>query len=199
LTRLTNHHKQPSAPTTIAALWFGIRDILAAHGRNVPLPTSAIFASYSATLERMHESGLRNFLLINVPPIDRSMGDRDGRIRQRVHMFNSHLELLREKFAARHVRDTRVWVFDANSLYVDVIDDHMAFGVPAQGLKNMTGWCTAYRNATELDAFDEGCGVKRGEYFWRDETHVTYTVHNITAERIVKDCFRGQGPRSYCS
>jgi len=183
----------------MAAVWFGIRDIISAHARDVALPTSSLFASYSASLERLHESGLRNFLLINVPPIDRGMGDRDGRIRQRVHMFNSHLELLREKFAARHARDTRVWVFDANALFVDVMDDHMAFGPAAQGLRNLTGWCEAYRNATELDAFVEECGVRRGEYFWRDETHVMYTVHNITAERIVRDCFGGEGPRDYCS
>jgi len=43
------------------------------------------------------------------------------------------------------------------------------------------------------------CGVAMDEYFWKDKTHPTRPVHDLTAASVVNDCFMHEKPQGYCT
>jgi len=77
-----------------------------------------------------------------VPPIERILGDKTGRIRRDISEYNPRVERMRGKLARRH-KDATLFLFDAYSLFNDALDQPNAF-VPTAELRNVTAYCPAY-------------------------------------------------------
>lgn len=140
---------------TLFAFWIGINDINGSYGRG-PGATGAlnrqIMAVYSELLRFLFvEMGMRNFVLLNVPSIDRSplmsargreeqdlekadLADFNGLILKMVRDFKKNVDVGGEG---------NVWVYDSYADFSRVMDDPAIFPQTSL-LKNTTDCCDAY-------------------------------------------------------
>ena len=93
-------------------------------------------------------AGARNFLFLNVPPVDRapisaslSASDRFWLI-EYIGAFNFRLGALLYNLALRY-QDVTVFSFDTNSLFLSVLDDSTQFE-ETKNYQNLSGYCPAY-------------------------------------------------------
>nr|GAT52019.1 predicted protein [Mycena chlorophos] len=131
--------------------WVGINDCAwsSEHEENV----SKLFAIQ----ETLHAAGARNFLLVNVPPIDRSPAR--GNAPHYVN-WNTHLTSAASTFASAHL-DSTVLLFSAWDTFSRLLDDPSAEG--------LSSW----------DA------QKAGGEVWVDFLHPTSAVHACVARDVV--------------
>ncbi|KAI0477453.1 carbohydrate esterase family 16 protein [Xylariaceae sp. FL0804] len=187
----------PSAPAwkgsdTLFAIWIGINDVGNSYGEGANASdalNAEIFDVYSGLVGQLYDAGGRNFLFINVPPVDRApltteqgtaasalekadIASWNGRV---VDMANT---------LKRNYTETNVWYFDANAIFNQVLDNPEVYPQTAD-YKNTTGYCIAYENGTpEPDTFNATCGVPVNEYFWLNTLHPTYPMHDVVAQHI---------------
>jgi len=178
---------------TLFAAFFGINDVgnsygSSATGVNATL-NSEIFAVYSSLVDQIYQAGGRNFLFLNVPPVDRAPlttaqgSTTEQHERADIAAFNLKIAALATNLS-RTYADTTVFMFDANAIFTEILDDVTSYSQTA-GIKNTTAYCTAYQGGTaSMDTFDTDCGVPVNEYFWLNSLHPLYMVHNATASQI---------------
>ncbi|KAL8649171.1 MAG: hypothetical protein Q9210_004565, partial [Variospora velana] len=147
----TDQQKDPpkaawASENTLFISFFGINDILAsyrAHSSSTATTTDRIMTSYAASLEKMYAHGARNFLLLNVPPLDRSpyfqtgethsghgddkltasaRADHRRKVGSAVRDFNSRFPSLVSGFQSTHP-DANIWYFDTFSLFSRMMTD----------------------------------------------------------------------------
>ncbi|KAI9665569.1 MAG: hypothetical protein M1831_001712 [Alyxoria varia] len=177
---------------TLFLVFFGVNDCVllsniedhAASEAN----TTAVLKSYRDRLEDLHKQGARSFLLLNVPPLHRTPPALMPKLHYQryVPYFNAQLRtLVYDDFRAKHSEpDTRVWLLDVYELFNGVLDDTGEWGAMRR-LRNLTDECGKYHYTTDPNYFDPTCGVPLSDHFWADTLHVTSTVHDLLAERIV--------------
>jgi hypothetical protein len=138
------------------------------------------------TLHHLHvKARARNFVLIDVPPIDRSpqgiishsthMGPPSNlmfrfvaidseaaeEIEERIKTWNDLLQQHATEFGLTH-EDGTVLLFSSHRLLMDVLDDPLEY------------------DFTEGDVTTEGGGI------WADDLHLRSEVHEILAEQLLK-------------
>lgn len=138
---------------TLLGIWIGINDVNGSYmkGRNATrVLNRQIMAAYRDLLQLLFvEMGFRNFLLINVPAIDRSpltifQGEEAQRIQKAdVADFNGLVWEMAHKFKKDVARKGNIWVYDANRDFNGVLDDPTRFPETSL-LKNLTESCDAY-------------------------------------------------------
>lgn len=147
----------PEAPAwtggdSVFALWIGINDVGNSyyHGPGVTDGLNAqIMAVYRAALDTLYAAGARHFVLLNVPPVDRSplmLGqDAAARALERADLeqWNGLVDDLAAGLRADHPGEAAVWVYDAHAAFAAVLDAPAARPETA-GYKNTTAFCTAY-------------------------------------------------------
>ncbi|KAF9651087.1 hypothetical protein BDM02DRAFT_961937 [Thelephora ganbajun] len=105
----------------------------------------------------------RNFVLIDVPPIDRSAGAMESNsiddIKERVRTWNELLRTQANDFAKGSIKAT-VFIFSSHHVLTEVLDKPLDF------------------DFAEGDPETEGAGI------WADELHLTSAVHAIFAEYL---------------
>ncbi|KAL1881762.1 hypothetical protein Daus18300_000815 [Diaporthe australafricana] len=193
----------PSAPgapdwtgeDTLAAVWIGINDVGNSY-YNGEDATAALYAQifdvYAGLADTLYDAGARNFLFLNVPPVDRSPliteSGVDGAAAQEkaaIADWNGRVGALASALKGNH-SEVNVWSFDANAVFEKVLDDPSSYP-QTSGYTNTTGYCEAYENGTsEPDSFVESCGVPVDQYFWLNTLHPTYPVHDVVAEEVAK-------------
>ena len=148
--------RAPSAPTwtgadTIFAVWIGINDIGNSYwrGEEATGPLYAeIFAIYLDMVKRMRAAGARNFVLLNVPPIDSSpltaeQGTDSQKLESKTILaFNRGIASLAKEL--RGAGDANVWVLDTHWWFWKVLDDPTTYEA-TKGYHNVTGYCGAYK------------------------------------------------------
>ncbi|KAG0134712.1 GDSL lipase/esterase [Tuber indicum] len=188
----------PKSPTPITPawepedslflIWLGVNDIENSY-RNVNPGDlhPSLMDEYFRLLEELYCVGARNFLLLNVPPIDRSplttgQGEHAvSREQEALESYNSLLEDMLHGFKRSH-RDVYGKVFDAAKVFTEILERPERYDI-----KNTTAFCEKYRVGTpEWDTYYPECGVKVSEYFWLNSLHPTWPVHKVLAEEIVK-------------
>lgn len=115
--------------TSLFIFWFGINDVNRGYRNWSPGKTKRSFDSYERRISNLYRSGARNFLFINVPPIDRSpttrLRDNSAalipRQRSMIKEWNSNLLKLVNSLKKKH-RDTTVIHFDSHSLFNQVMN-----------------------------------------------------------------------------
>lgn len=97
---------------------------------------------------QLYQSGARNFLFLNVPPIDRSPGTISQGVfaslfeAATVKDFNSRLANLAQTLRSAHA-DSTVFYFDTNLLFTRVLD-HPSSYTQTEGYRNTNSFCVSY-------------------------------------------------------
>jgi len=126
---------------------------------------------YAALLDVLYQTGARNFLVLNVPPFERSpmLSDRDPAIipllADTITAYNKNLTDAVNIFSDSHANAT-MFHFDVNSLFHDILDEPCSYEETCS-LKDTFTYCPAYQHEKE-DAyrFDRRCQYSIDKYFW---------------------------------
>ncbi|RYP10323.1 hypothetical protein DL765_008133 [Monosporascus sp. GIB2] len=152
----------PSAPgaprwtggDSVFAFWIGINDVgnswwLAPAERDRLY--ARIFALYADLAAQLRRAGARNFVFVNVPPVDRSpmmigQGPENAAAERAVIAgWNARVAGLAAALKkAPGPGEVNAWVYDANASFEAALDDPAAFEATA-GLRNLTEYCDAYQ------------------------------------------------------
>jgi phospholipase/lecithinase/hemolysin len=138
---------------------------------------------------QLYSVGARNFLFLNVPPISRAptttQKGNNASVLEELDTkdFNHHVAAMARRFAHTH-RDTTVFHFNTHSTFAAVLDDPAVFTQTAM-YKNTTDYCTAYQDGTPAeDTFYPNCSIPVNQYFWLNNIHPTYPMHDAMAMQI---------------
>ncbi|KAL9086877.1 MAG: hypothetical protein Q9159_003965 [Coniocarpon cinnabarinum] len=202
--RYTQHHETSQIPENrLFIILFGLVDVtlLTREGPVDAAVIERIAQTYQANLNQLYEMGARNFLLLNVAPIDRAPTPEFPLARfDAIEKFNAHLDRIRQEMLTKYSSDPTftLKLFDLHTLLIKLLDDPTTLPQTAQ-IKNTTANCWDYNpdvfnGAMEpMQAWDyldkEKCGVARDEYFWANTLHVTHPVQEAIAGAVVSECF----------
>ncbi|MCJ1241910.1 hypothetical protein MMC14_009916 [Varicellaria rhodocarpa] len=182
---------------SLFAAFFGINDVGNSYsGQNATL-NDDIFVVYARLVDQLYQAGARNFLFLNVPPVNLSPGttvngqdtvDLEG---ADIEDFNQHIANLATNLSATYP-DATVFQFNTNTIFSQILEDPTSYPQTAD-IANTTGYCVAYENGTPtMDYFDASCGVPVQDYFWLNTLHPVFPVHNATASQIALLLGQGQ-------
>ncbi|KAI2633344.1 hypothetical protein GGS21DRAFT_129912 [Xylaria nigripes] len=177
---------------SIFIIWIGINDIRNTYcqGANVTnLLNDRDFAIMADLVDQIYSAGGRNYVFINVPPLDRSpliQGLGETAISQTaadVASWNRKVVQLANTLKRKDCAN--VWIYDSNLLFGQILDDPTSHPETA-GLKNTTDYCDAYQNAWNgsPDTFDASCRFPLRQYFWLNNLHPTSAVHEAVAKGV---------------
>ncbi|KAI4105515.1 MAG: hypothetical protein LQ339_003357 [Xanthoria mediterranea] len=203
-TYATNSGVEWSGSNSLFTVFFGINagallplfDVILSYTQRNSTLNFLLIKSYENLVHQLYAAGARNFLFLNVPPIDRSPGTlaRDKAAQQSmagyIGEFNFRLILLVYNLAV-HYPATTVWLFDTNWLFSRLLDNGPLAFRETSGYANLTDYCVAYQHGTPtLTSLDPSCGVPVNAYLWLNDLHPTYPVHNLIASEIVQQITR---------
>ncbi|KAH8902334.1 hypothetical protein BR93DRAFT_261874 [Coniochaeta sp. PMI_546] len=170
---------------TLIAIWIGINDINDSAKYAVP-SFQAFYGSildrvFSSSVAPLLDAGYRNFLFVNLPPLDKTPSNllKAPAVRSpNVTMIGWWNDALAERAESLNRQDgVTAMVYDANSFLNGVLDNPSRYGV-----KNTTAFCAGYLQADVLtDPGKYGCPVPLSEYFWFNSGHMTSHVHEVMA------------------
>ncbi|EME81427.1 carbohydrate esterase family 16 protein [Pseudocercospora fijiensis CIRAD86] len=178
------------AKNTLFAIWIGINDVGNAYAwSNSSQVYPKIWSTYSSLVEELYTSGARNFLFINVPPVNRSPltmaqpYQSQTQERKDIEAWNANLTTMVNDLHKKH-KDTTVFPFDAYKLFGQVLDDPCSFD-KTYPYKNTTSYCEAYANGTpDWYTYNATCGISVDQYFWLNSLHPTFRMHDLLAQQI---------------
>ncbi|CAK3950086.1 carbohydrate esterase family 16 [Lecanosticta acicola] len=177
---------------TLFAVWIGINDINNAyHWANKSEVFDLDIKEYAGLVDTLYCNGARNFLFLNVPPIDRSPstitnGASSPSIqRTDISEWNRNVSRIASNLSSTY-QDATTFVFDTNKLFNQVLDDPCSYEATC-AYKDTSDYCASYENGTPswYTKYDN-CTFAVDEYFWLNDLHPTFRVHNITAEEIAR-------------
>jgi phospholipase/lecithinase/hemolysin len=200
-----NSPAAPSAPKwtgadSIFAIWIGINDVGNSYwfeDARLNALYEDIFEVYAGLLDELYGFGARNFVFINVPPVDRSpltVSQGEWSIEREktvIAKWNGLVEDLAASFKEEHVDEINAWVYDSNLSFNEVIDDPSSHQQTAL-LKNTTDFCVDYQGGTPAwDTFYQNCGVPVNQYFWLNNLHPTYPINDVVAAGVAAELATG--------
>jgi phospholipase/lecithinase/hemolysin len=145
--------------TSKAALWtssdslfatfIGINDVGGSWWlENATEVQDQIFAQQDILLETLHSAGARNFLFLNVPPVnlvplttekDEWSVETEGKV---IGVWNDNVRAMSERFQFKHP-EVKIFEHNTHGVYSAVLEDPSSFEQTAE-LKNTTGYCKVY-------------------------------------------------------
>ncbi|KAE8154434.1 hypothetical protein BDV25DRAFT_147694 [Aspergillus avenaceus] len=179
------------ADSSLFAIWIGINDITNSYLTQNDSIHPAIFDSYRYRVDQLYDAGVRNFLLLNVPPLERAprttqSSASETRIpieRNATADWNSRTKTLQTRIQYLH-SDATVFLYDAYTLFDEVIDNPSKYEQTSV-YKNTTSHCEAYKNGTpEIDTKWDNCTYAADEYLWINNLHPTSPIHDLLAEQV---------------
>lgn len=176
---------------TLFGIFIGINDVGNSYQSNNSSLNGIIFSVYSTLVDELYQTGARNFLFLDVPPVNRApLTVAAGTSAQSLEAadiadWNDRVAALSSNLTSTY-EDVTSFVFDTNKLYSQVLDNPCSYDQTC-AYKNTTDYCVNYENGTpSWYTFDETCGIPVDEYFWLNNLHPTFRVHNVTADLIAQ-------------
>lgn len=180
-----------SSSDTLFGVFIGINDVGNSYYLNNATLNTAIFKVYSGLVDSLYKTGARNFLFLNVPPVDRSPlitaqgASAEASEKADIADFNSRIVALGKNLTKTYA-DAKVFQFDTNAIFTKVLNNPASYPQTA-AYKNTTGYCPSYENGTPTwYTLDAECGIPVDEYFWLNTLHPTFRMHNATASAIAQ-------------
>lgn len=207
---------------SLFAMWFGMTDVIISYHDLKRTPSDLIMESYILsiaqvchfleysslqllTTSKLYKSGARNFLLLNVPPLNRAYKQTNigvAELKSDIADMNKRIIQMRNDIIEQY-KDANVFLFDTHTLFEDVTRAPKTFDETA--IITFTGPpCPSYdlgigaEEGAALDRFDGKCGIPVSQYLWHDSMHTTYPIHALLGKLIVEDCM-GEQRKRYCS
>lgn len=175
---------------TFFAIFIGINDVGNAWQTNNLNETQPVFFSllmdrYFQQVNNLYERGARNFLFLNVPPIDRAPlfieqgSATQAAVKSALALYNSYLTNRIEALQYLYPDLGSIVVYDTNALFNTLLDNAGVFS-----FTNITGYCEAYENGTTTTTYQTvGCEPV-STYFWLNTLHPLWFVHDVIAHGI---------------
>jgi phospholipase/lecithinase/hemolysin len=140
-----------TSSSSLFAFFIGINDVGNSWWLNNATLYDTIFSVYASLLDDVYATGARNFLFLSVPPVNLApltLNQDDGgyavEYEGKVILdWNKRLSGMVTAFQANHT-GTSVFVHDTWGLFNAVIENPASYEQTA-GLKNVTGYCAAYK------------------------------------------------------
>ena len=103
---------------------------------------------YHGLVDELYYAGARNFLFLNVPPVDRSplakLNSVADQAIEKADIAAWNAAVFAMAAAIKQDKpDTNVFTVDTNKYFTEVLDNPASFPQTA-GYKNTTNYCTAY-------------------------------------------------------
>jgi phospholipase/lecithinase/hemolysin len=139
------------ASDTLFGVFIGINNVGNSYGRGAAATkvlNNEILAVYERLMEMLYNIGARNFLFLNVPPVDRSpLTSAQGAASQALEKadiegFNDKIGDLADQLKDAY-SDVNIFTIDTNEPFTDVLNKPSSFPQTA-GYKNTTAHCDAY-------------------------------------------------------
>jgi phospholipase/lecithinase/hemolysin len=168
----------------LVAVWIGINDIndlVSTQGKNATFAPlyEKIQKRVFKNVEKIYSLGYKDFLFMNLPPLDRGPGTPKVNA-SLVSSFNKIHAAYADIFQAEH-KDAKVLQFDVNSVLNSVLNRYQDYG-----FKNVTDYCPAYNQPDILTEFSKyGC-TELDTYFWYNSGHLTSRTHDIMTKALRK-------------
>ncbi|PGH13932.1 hypothetical protein AJ79_03347 [Helicocarpus griseus UAMH5409] len=192
---LPNYSSKPdsarwSEADSLFAFFIGINDVNKSYKKASEELFDKVFDVYSDMVGELYKVGARNFLFLNIPPIDRSpltiKKGKEAQETQRkwIKEWNDRVDKLAKK--TRERENVNVFQFSTHKLFTKVLDNPRSCKLTA-GYKSTKKYCKEYAKKTpEWDTFIESCKIPVNQYFWLDSLHPTYPIHNATASGVAR-------------
>ncbi|KAJ8608223.1 hypothetical protein MRB53_039754 [Persea americana] len=169
------------ADSSIFLMWIGINDI---HDNDESTYQffPKMMSVYSELAEQLFDVGARNFVFMNVPPLELMpiAGDTPEDYENyavQTSAWNKNLTEMARTFTSAH-DDVTTFVFDAHTLFTDIID-HPGNWPQSSGLKETVDYCLALSFGNKVK--DKSCVFTINQYLWMNPLHPTTVAHNVTA------------------
>jgi len=168
----------------LVAIWIGINDIndlVSTQGKNATFAPSyeKVQDRLFKSVEKIYSLGYKNFLFMNLPPLDRGPGTPNVNASM-VSSFNKIHTEHADAFQDQH-KDVKVLQFDVNSVLNNVLDHYQDYG-----FKNVTNYCPGYNQPDILtDPGKYGC-TELDTFFWYNSGHLTSRTHEIMTKALRK-------------
>ncbi|KAK4561754.1 hypothetical protein LTR86_004433 [Recurvomyces mirabilis] len=172
---------------TLVTIWIGINDIGDSAQYAVDFPTfyANLTTTLFAALDPLAEAGYKNFLIMLLPPLNRSPPNlvrAAGPLPNTtmITWYNDALTTHARAFQTRHP-GSKALLFDTTTFLNHVLDNPAEYGI-----QNTTGYCAGYDQPDiEQDPGKYGCeGLEK--YFWFNTGHLTSHTHEILAGKVEK-------------
>lgn len=174
---------------TLFGIFIGINDIINSYTAQNASLNALIFDVYAGLVDQLYQTGARNFLFLNVPPINRApqitvLGrSNETLVAEEIADWNDRVTALSANLT-RTYRDTTSFLFDTNAIFNQVLDDPCSHPETCP-YKNTTDYCPAYENGTpSWFSFNDTCQFPVDEYFWLNTLHPTFRMHYVTAQAV---------------
>jgi len=182
---------------TLFVFWFGINDVNGAWlWENRTEVWKRDLETYAKNIDIVYQSTAKNFLFVNVPPIHRAPNslilkeELQQRKLQDVLHWNNEVANIVQNFTKTYNDVTAFW-WDAFESYSEVLDDPCSHKETCS-LKDLTTACPEYARLLNLEVLrdweqsEPQCPYALKEYFWMDELHHGYHMHDVTAQGVIK-------------
>lgn len=167
--------------TTLFMIRFGINDVTIDYLRDdMHLVVSEPITSYFYLAQDLYHLGARNFLFLNLGPVDRNFGRNGGnvenvqRLTDNIAEFNKGIAEVKQNLTQMY-SDLTAFIFDVHTFLPWLAEDPMRLEA-SQGLRNTSDICLEYAwglagptPASSKFSFEQssvGCGVPLEQYFW---------------------------------
>ncbi|KAJ4377341.1 hypothetical protein N0V83_000166 [Neocucurbitaria cava] len=167
---------------SLVAVWIGINDIndlAKLRGKNASFtPLYEQVEDYVfESVEKIYALGYRNFLFMNLPPLDRSPSPSVNA--SLVDTFNSIQASHANAFQSSH-QDATVLQYDVNTVLNKILDNHDDYG-----FKKITNYCPGYNQPDiRVNPGKYGCGEGLDTYFWYDSGHLGSRTHKVFTKQL---------------
>jgi len=163
-----------TSANSLFSFWIGINDIGNSYyeSGNRSAFDDTLLNNYFSLVEILYGEGARNFLFINVPPVDRSplmlaqSTSAQALEKSVIADFNTKLAQRAANLTATHA-NTATWVFDANAAFTKILNNPTAYGFAD---------ATSYGNANS---------------FWGNNLHPASPAQVIIGNEICNTTLKG--------
>ncbi|OUM60162.1 carbohydrate esterase family 16 protein [Piromyces sp. E2] len=162
---------------TLFSLWIGcndIRFIKRNYNNNKKIPRltlifNIIIQNMFNTIEKMYKTGAKNFLILNIPPLDKAPLNDSGKYnyyKYDVMHFNTSFNIKAEILAKKY-KDINIIVYNTREEYEYIMNNYKEFNL----IDGHSKWSA-----------NKTANLKN--YFWLDRSHISFRGNEILAKDI---------------
>ncbi|KAK4054026.1 hypothetical protein OIO90_003671 [Microbotryomycetes sp. JL221] len=178
------------AESTLFVVAIGINDIANAImlGIDYEAKMNRLVDIYTEQVKRMIDGGARHFLMLPVPPFDRTPLARTSpdhaKFVELVHTWNFRFYDLASTLQNEYAGTAEFKIWDWHTVMDEIIDN----AKQVYGFEETKTSCWPYAriNTYAPAAKDEECRVPMSKYVWKDSAHPTWRIHELLSKEALK-------------